>query len=388
MAGRIVVLGATGYTGRLVVGALLRRGHTPVVAGRDARRLERLAADHGGLPHELADTSDPPSVRRLVEQGDVLVTTVGPFTLLGRTALDAAVDAGAHYVDSTGEAGFIRHVFEVAGPRAERAGSTLLTAFGSDWVPGNIAGALALHAATEQVRRLDIGYFPLPGARSPGRTGDRHRWRRPRSAASSGTLASMLAATAAPQHTYRGGKLVTASAGAEQRTFRVGNRHLPAFSIGGTEQFLLPRYADGIDDVEVYLGWFGAASPIVRGIAQVTSLVGHLPPAETLLASAARGVARRTGVGPSAEERALVGSRVVAVATYASGNEAPAVRLEGPVNPYELTAELLSWASIQLATGAARCAGASGPLDAFGLGQSLGACRDAGLTVSRAEADR
>jgi len=388
MAGRIVVFGATGYTGRLVVGALLRRGHTPVLAGRDEHRLALLAADHGGLSYELADASDPPSVHRLVEQGDVLVTTVGPFTLHGRAALEAAVDAGAHYVDSTGEAGFIRHVFEVAGPRAERAGSTLLTAFGSDWVPGNITGALALHAATEQVRRLDIGYFPLPGARSSGRAGGHHQWGRPRSAASSGTLASMLATAAAPQYTYRGGRLVTARAGAVQRTFHVGNRDLPAFSIGGTEQFLLPRYADGIDDVEVYLGWFGAASPIVGMVAQAASLVRHLPPAETLIATAARGVARTTGIGPSAEERALVGSRAVAVATYVSGNEAPAVRLEGPVNPYDLTAELLSWAAVQLATGAARCAGAAGPLDAFGLDQSLGACREAGLTVSRAEADR
>jgi len=388
MAGRIVVFGATGYTGRLVVGALLGRGRTPVVAGRDERRLERLAAEHGGLPMELAAASDPPSVRRLVEQGDVLVTTVGPFTLHGQAALDAAVDAGAHYVDSTGEAGFIRHVFEVAGPRAERAGSTLLTAFGSDWVPGTIAGALALHAATEQVRRLDIGYFPLPGARPPGRTVGQRLWGRPRSFASSGTLSSMLAAAAAPQYTYRGGELVTARAGAEQRTFPIGKRSLPAVSIGGTEQFLLPRYADGIDDVEVYLGWFGAASPIVRVIAQATSLAGHLSPVDTLLAAAARGVARTTGVGPSAEERALVGSRVIAVATYASGNEAPPVRLEGPVNPYDLTAELLSWAAVQLADGTARCAGAAGPLDAFGLDQSLGACRDVGLMVSRAEVDR
>ena len=35
--------------------------------------------------------------------GDVLVTTVGPFVRWGGAALDAAIGAGAHYIDSTGE---------------------------------------------------------------------------------------------------------------------------------------------------------------------------------------------------------------------------------------------------------------------------------------------
>ena len=43
--------------------------------------------------------------------GDVLVSTVGPFQRYGEAALSAAIDTGAHYVDSTGEAPFIRRVF-------------------------------------------------------------------------------------------------------------------------------------------------------------------------------------------------------------------------------------------------------------------------------------
>jgi short subunit dehydrogenase-like uncharacterized protein len=47
---------------------------------------------------------------------------------VGRPVVAAAVDAGAVYLDSTGEPPFIRQVFEEFGPRAERTGAVLLTA--------------------------------------------------------------------------------------------------------------------------------------------------------------------------------------------------------------------------------------------------------------------
>ena len=77
----------------------------------------------------------------------MLVSTAGPFLKFGRPVVAAAVDAGVVYLDSTGEPPFIRQVFEEFGPRAQRTGAVLLTAFGYDFVPGNLAGALALQAA-------------------------------------------------------------------------------------------------------------------------------------------------------------------------------------------------------------------------------------------------
>src|SRR5215212_1769339 len=118
MAGRIVVFGATGYTGDLTSRALVGAGARPVLAGRDAGRLARLASELGGLDTAVADVERPASVRALVEAGDVLVTTVGPYLRFGAPAVEAAVDAGAHYFDATGEGPFIRRVFEEYGPRA------------------------------------------------------------------------------------------------------------------------------------------------------------------------------------------------------------------------------------------------------------------------------
>ena len=47
---RIVLLGATGYTGRLTGEALVRRGHPPVLAGRSPEQAERLAERAGRRP--------------------------------------------------------------------------------------------------------------------------------------------------------------------------------------------------------------------------------------------------------------------------------------------------------------------------------------------------
>src|SRR5256885_5035737 len=159
MSARIVVFGATGYTGRLVSEALVGRGAKPVLAGRSRDRLAELAAELGGLEVAVADVSDPASVRALVDLGDVLVTTVGPFLRWGDVAAQAAIDRRAHYLDSTGEPPFIRRVFEEWGPAAERASLGMLTAFGYDYVPGNLAGGLALREAGAGATRVDVGYF-------------------------------------------------------------------------------------------------------------------------------------------------------------------------------------------------------------------------------------
>jgi hypothetical protein len=82
--------------------------------------VRALAQELGGLEWAVADVERPESVRALVERGDVLVSTVGPFRRWGSAAIEGAIGAGAHYLDSTGESPFIREVFQRYGPDAWR----------------------------------------------------------------------------------------------------------------------------------------------------------------------------------------------------------------------------------------------------------------------------
>src|SRR3954454_11347009 len=194
--GRIVLFGATGYTGRLTAEALVARGAKPVRQARSADSLAKLADElGGGLDTAVADVSEPRTVGALVSPGDVMVSTVGPFARWGGPAIEAAIRAGAGYLDSTGESSFIRRVFERYGDLAERSGSGLVTAFGYDWVPGNLAAGLALREAGDAATRVDVGYFNTGRASSGDMSG--------------GTRASAAGAVVAPSFGWRDGRMVT-----------------------------------------------------------------------------------------------------------------------------------------------------------------------------------
>lgn len=350
--GRIVLFGATGYTGDLTARAMVQRGLEPVLAARSAQRLAALAAELGGLETRVADVERPETVRALVEPGDVLVSTVGPFVRWGGPALDAAIGGGAHYLDSTGETDFIREVFERRGPQAQAAGVGLLTAMGYDWVPGNLAGALALRDAGPDAVRVDVGYF-MRGSADSG-------------AMSGGTRASAAGAMLRPSFSWRGGRLVTERGAARVRSFDLGGRERPGVSVGTSEAFALPRLHPGLRDVDVYLGWFGPASRPMQalslGLAGVTRVPGARGALESMLGRAVKG---STG-GPDAAARSRTGSVVIAEAWGANDEVLATARLEG-VNGYDFTAGMLAWAAEVVAGGGLQGAGALGPVDGLGL---------------------
>jgi short subunit dehydrogenase-like uncharacterized protein len=383
MAGRIVLYGATGYMGALTAQAMVASGARPVLAGRDQSRLTALAARLSQarvgteLETAVAVADGPGPLRDLIGAGDVLVSTAGPFMKVGRPVVAAAVDAGAVYLDSTGEPPFIRQVFEEFGPRAERTGAVLLTAFGYDYVPGNLAGALALQAAGPGAARVQVGYFVR---------GDIRR------GTSAGTRASATGVLLEPGYGFRGGRIVSERTAAHVTSFEVDGKKREALSIGSSEHFALPRLrraagADGVPaqvpltDVGVYLGWFGRATRLVHYGSVLATPVSRLPGVRGALDAAARRIQRsRAAPGPAGAIR----SDVVAVARDPSGRDLAVVHLTGG-DPYSFTAPILAWAAGMAAASGVRPAGALGPVEAFGADILERACADAGFHRERAQ---
>ena len=363
MASRIVLFGATGYTGRLTAEAMVERGLKPVLAARSRDKLDALAAELGGdLETRTADVADPPSVASLVEHGDVLVTTVGPFARWGQPAAAAATTKGAHYIDSTGEPAFIREIFERYGPAAQRSVIAMLTAMGYDWVPGNLAGALALDRAGELATRVDVGYFITGGGASM----------------SGGTRASMVGAITAPAFGYRDGRVQTERGAKRVRSFKVGSKDLSGISVGSSEHFTLPRVAPRLREVNAYLGWFGPASRAMQGVSACTSVAMKVPGVEGLWNAAGERFVQGSTGGPDADARAKSGSHMVAIAYDAAGRALSEVHLKG-VDGYTFTGRMLAWAAERAAGGGLRGTGALGPVEAFGLDQLVAGCAEAGI---------
>jgi short subunit dehydrogenase-like uncharacterized protein len=364
MAGRIVLFGATGYTGDLTARALVGRGARPVLAARTEAKVRALADELGGLEWAVADVERPDSVRALVERGDVLVSTVGPFTRWGQPAVQAAVAAGAHYLDSTGEGAFIRDVFERHGEGAQDAGCGLLTAFGYDWVPGNLAGALALRDAGEAATRVEIGYF-APGAGSGAMSG--------------GTRASSASVMLSQGFAWRGGRLVDERPARRTRSFELKpGREAPAVSLPTSEHFALPRIHPTLRDVDVFLGWFGPASEPMRLLSAGLEPILKLPGARDGLQGLFGRLIKGSSGGPDADARAKSRSIVIAEAFDAAGARLAQARLEGG-NGYELTGAFLAWGAQTAAAGGLQGTGALGPVDGFGLDALQHGCTEAGI---------
>jgi short subunit dehydrogenase-like uncharacterized protein len=371
MTAKIVLLGATGYTGARTAEAMTRRGLRPVLAGRNSERLATLAERFGGLPIAVADVSDPASVRALIDTGDVLVSTVGPFAKIGEAAVTAAVDAGAIYFDSTGEPPFIRRVFEEHGPAAARTGAALLTAFGNDYVPGTLAGALALTEAGVATAGVHVGYFITGAGAGQG--------------FSKGTLNSLVGVLLEPMYRWRDGALHDEPAGARYRTFQVAGKDRPGVSIGATEQFALPRLAatgvaPRLREVDVYLGWFGPISRAVHFGSRATPLFRRFSPVADVLTAIGRAAVRRAADEPNAATLAGSTSYFVGEAFGASGQRLATVMLTSP-DGYAITAELLAWGAGHALEHGLAGSGALDPVSAFGLDTLRAGAAEAGIVA-------
>lgn len=380
--GRVILFGATGYTGHLTAESLARRGVTgTILAGRNGSRLRRLAetlAEAHDWDCEIAeaDVTDPTSVNELVESpDDILLSTVGPFTRFGKPAIEAATSTGAIYIDSTGEPPFVRRVFEHYGPRAVRTGASLITGFGYDYVPGNLAGVLAIRAAQADgfvPTRVDIGYFVKKSA-------DTKRL------VSGGTLASSLAVLTEPGFAWRDGSIHTERPAADVRSFDIDDHTWDALTIGGSEHFTLPRVEPRLRDVRVFLGWAGNRTRAVSTLGRFFEPFTKLPLLPSIATEVAVRVAPGSTGGPSPADRASARTWVIAEA-YTGDRRISSVTVTGP-SPYDLTAELLAWGADTarrggLGTGSARRSGALGPVDAFGEDAFIVGTDSVGLTAT------
>lgn len=156
----LLIYGANGYTGRLIVPVAIARGLRPILAGRDATALRSLAAEHGleARPFALDDAA---TIDRALIGVSVVLHCAGPFSKTSRAMVDACLRAGAHYLDITGEI----PVFEACAARdaeARARGVVLLPGVGFDVVPSDCLAA-HLHRRLPDATELVLAFRTVGG---------------------------------------------------------------------------------------------------------------------------------------------------------------------------------------------------------------------------------
>ncbi|KAA8547945.1 hypothetical protein F0562_004374 [Nyssa sinensis] len=147
----LIILGASGFTGKYVVREALKFFNAPssplktlAIAGRNPSKLAQtlIWASHPNPPPSIpvltADTSDPSSLRRLAAQTKLILNCVGPFCLYGEPVVAACVDSGCGYLDICGEPEFMERMEVTYHDKAVENGSLVVSACGFDSVPAEL----------------------------------------------------------------------------------------------------------------------------------------------------------------------------------------------------------------------------------------------------------
>ncbi len=135
----VVVLGATGYTGRLVSEYLGGRAgeaeRTWSVAGRRKEALDALVEQHGASSAIVVDCENNDDCAELAETAKVVVNIAGPYFERAEKIVGACARAGTHYFDLTGELVFVRGLIDQFHDEAVKSGARIAPISGYESLP-------------------------------------------------------------------------------------------------------------------------------------------------------------------------------------------------------------------------------------------------------------
>lgn len=148
---KMLIYGANGYTGRLIVDEAIKQGIKPTIAGRNKDEIEQLAEEKE-LESATFSLEDNSSLLSALHNHDIVIHCAGPFVHTANAMAKACIEAKTHYLDVTGEL----QVFEqlkAMDEQAKEAGIMLMPGAGFDVVPSD---CLAVHLKSKMPDATDL----------------------------------------------------------------------------------------------------------------------------------------------------------------------------------------------------------------------------------------
>ena len=139
----VVIYGATGFTGKLVVEYMQEKygkdeGISWAIAGRSEEKLNSVREElkvGSNVPQLLVDSNDTDSIASMAQQTKCVLTTVGPYQLYGANILQQCVVHGVDYVDLCGEPGWMHEMINEHAEQAKETGARIVFSCGFDSIP-------------------------------------------------------------------------------------------------------------------------------------------------------------------------------------------------------------------------------------------------------------
>jgi short subunit dehydrogenase-like uncharacterized protein len=365
---KVVVYGASGYTGRLVC-EYLREFNVPfIAAGRDKARIAEALETVPGIgtvDHEIVEVEHAVGpLSELFDGASVVCNMVGPFATYGHEVVEACLAAGCHYLDTTGEQDWLIDAEAAYGARMAAAGLLLAPGVAQMYTTGEIAAQLCLEQPG--LDTLDVLVF----------------WKGAPTAASTRTIlvnAALAKAYYLEQNAYEewpaDGGLYTVTVPGQHETGL-------ALPWGGTSHPVWFSRDPRVANVKVLGGVFNR--PLMLGVPQIVAAalaqIADLPEAEKHRVLAEQAAAVMNQMPP--REYTRINTSLDSV--HASGplGRAQCV-IHGNCN-YKQTGLLQAYAAYALLQQPPRRAGFASGCQAFGHRELLGVLRSFGLVMEPA----
>ena len=234
---KLMIYGATGYTGRMAAQHAAAAGTPLVLAGRNEAALASLAASLG-VEYRVFPLGDTMVVDHELRGVGVLLNCAGPFAATAEILMRAGMRNGVHYLDVAAELDGYR-LAELLDADARAAGVMLLPGSG-----GSVAmlGCLAGHAVARSSNPSQIRVaMHVSGGLSRG------------------SAVSAMASVTAETLARAGGKLVAATPGAI-RQFDFGHGPVDCFQVTLPDLVTIWR-ATGVPGIEAFVHVTGEGFP-------------------------------------------------------------------------------------------------------------------------------
>jgi short subunit dehydrogenase-like uncharacterized protein len=287
-----MIYGANGYTGELIAREAKARALAPILAGRNADKIGRLASELG-FESRVFGTGSADEIAAHLGGIGLVLHCAGPFSATSAPMIEACLRKKAHYLDITGEIA----VFESAlarGTDAAKAGIVICPGVGFDVIPTDCLAA-TLKQALPDATHLSLGFDS-------------------RARLSPGTAKTSVEGLAMGGRVRQGGKIVEVPLAHRVRRIDFGDGEKLAMSIPWGD-VSTAYHTTGIPNIDVYIPGSARFIASTKRANHIRWLMGWKPVQSFLK--------WRAGAlkGPSAESRAKLPMYVWGEAVNAKGEK-------------------------------------------------------------------
>lgn len=247
---KVLLYGANGYTGKLIVQLAAPYNLPLILAGRNEAALQELSRS-SGFPYRVVALNNTPVLQQCLEDVAVVIHAAGPFSYTACAMVEACLATGTHYMDINGDVRMFERVQQYHKAAIDN-NIMLLPGAGFDVVPTDCM-ALQLKQQMPDASQLELAFVTQGGRISHG---------------TATTMAANLGRGGAER---KEGKIVTVPLGAYALWLQINTKKRMALSIPWGD-VSTAWYTTGIPNIRTYAG----APPMAFRLLKAQSLFNWL----------------------------------------------------------------------------------------------------------------